>query len=232
VWTVCLLLPDKVATTIWTRALLRLSPSTLTTRLPSRICCVTVTYKMWEFGSSSWYHCRGGFRGWLGWLVPLPQARQPISLLLCVCPRPNSQTLKFHSPVSPDPLNGNARSFRSLEFPLKNLRSASGLQLWQRCYETNWTNSRDREKITDDIECKRHRAQSRRQTCICTNLLSSHFCWITLRHEHWKKNSSGNWRFEMSGLKKDSRGHAARRKAEFGHNEDIRYDTIRYEMLF
>jgi len=31
------------------------------------------------------------------------------------CPRPNSQTLKFHSPVSPNPLN--ARSLRSLGFP-------------------------------------------------------------------------------------------------------------------
>ena len=47
--------------------------------------------------------------------------------MLLLCPRPNSQTLKFHSPVSPDP--NNARSLRSLGFrkspPLKNPRSAN-----------------------------------------------------------------------------------------------------------
>ena len=35
--------------------------------------------------------------------------------VLLSCPRPNSQTLKFYSPVTPDPLN--ARSLRSLGFP-------------------------------------------------------------------------------------------------------------------
>ena len=54
--------------------------------------------------------------GWLGWLVTPLLARQPIScyydacdlsnfdvVLYPSCPRPNSQTLKFHSPVIPDP---------------------------------------------------------------------------------------------------------------------------------
>jgi len=45
---------------------------------------------------------------------------------------PNSPTLKFHSPVSPDPLN--ARSLRSLGFPKsppsKNPRSATETNNW------------------------------------------------------------------------------------------------------
>ena len=55
---------------------------------------------------------------------------QVISMSFCAPPRAKSwrQTLKFHSPVSPDPVN--ARSLRSLGFPksppLKNPRSANG----------------------------------------------------------------------------------------------------------
>ena len=50
------------------------------------------------------------YRGWLGWLVP------PGATAYCYyCYACDSQTLKFHSPISPDPLN--ARSLRSLGFP-------------------------------------------------------------------------------------------------------------------
>ena len=70
--------------------------------------------------------------GWLGW----PVARQPISyyyyyacdnLFRCrSLPflEPNRQTLKFHSPVSPDPLNVRSFGFPKSP-PLKNPRSAN-----------------------------------------------------------------------------------------------------------
>ena len=62
---------------------------------------------------------QGGSRGWL----VTPPWRG--SLFHVSCPRPNSQILKFHSAVSPDPFN--ARLLSSLGFPksplLKNPRS-------------------------------------------------------------------------------------------------------------
>ena len=97
--------------------------------LPWRRCWYVVYFRF-----CGWRHVSGAdLAGWLGWLVTPPGAAAYFMLLLCVwlklfrC-RPNSQTLKFHSPVSPDrPLN--ARSLRSLGFPksppLKNRRSAN-----------------------------------------------------------------------------------------------------------
>ena len=72
--------------------------------------------------------CKGGSRR----VTSHPLARQPISCYYYACDLSyfdvvNSQTLKFHSPVSPDPLN--ACLLRSLGFPeappVKNSRSAN-----------------------------------------------------------------------------------------------------------
>jgi len=85
---------------------------------------ISSSARSWSSDGRSWkQRCsrsRGRSRGWLGtWLLTShPTARRGsifLHFMLLLRVWINSQTLKFHSPISQDPLN--ARWLRSLRFP-------------------------------------------------------------------------------------------------------------------